>query len=252
MDGSVTLELSNHIATVEFYHPKGNSLPGVQLAELSDSIERAGKNSEVRVIILKSKGEGAFCAGASFDELMSIEDYEEGKAFFSGFARVISAMKKASQLIIGRIQGKAVGGGVGLIAACDYAIASEDASVKLSELNLGIGPFVIAPVVERKIGVSALSALTINASDWKDAFWALQKGLYHEVCESGFDLDQTVNQLASKLSESSPEAMEEIKRMLWKGTENLEELMAHRAEVSGRLALSDFTRKFISDFKKRS
>lgn len=252
MAGSVTVEIAHHIATIEFHHPKGNSLPGDLLSQLSEKITNAGNDDEVRVIILQSKGDGAFCAGASFDELIQLESLDEGRSFFSGFASVISAMKDCPKFIIGRIQGKAVGGGVGLIAACDYVIATQEASIKLSELNLGIGPFVIAPVVEHKIGVSALSSLTINASEWKDATWAYDKGLFNELCDSVYDLDQAVNELARKLSKSSTDAMWEIKKMLWKGTDNLKKVMTERAEISGELALSDFTRNFISEFKNKS
>lgn len=252
MPGSVTITFDEHIATIEFYHPKGNSLPGDLLRELADVIKKAGEDDQSRVIVLQSKGNGAFCAGASFDELMRLDSFSAGRQFFSGFANVISAMKDCPKFIIGKIQGKAVGGGVGLIAACDYCYAVKEASVKLSELNLGIGPFVIAPAVERKIGVSALSTLCINASAWRTAEWAHQHGLYNEVCGSAEELSRSVTGLAEQLAKSSPHAMKEIKAMLWSNTENLDEMMQQRAELSGKLALSDFTKDFIAGFKNRS
>lgn len=251
MSGSVSAEIQNGIATVEFFHPKGNSLPSHLLNEIADTITDLGKDRSVKVIILKSSGEGAFCAGASFDELISISTYEEGKKFFMGFGKVILAMKRCPKLILTRVHGKAVGGGLGLIAASDYSIAGPDASVKLSELSLGIGPFVIAPVVERKIGLSAFSTLSIDAKTWKTAEWALQKGLFNNLTDSVEALDAEVERLANDLAQSSDEAMQEIKLLTWIGTEDLDELLELRAEISGRLVLSDFTRNFINEFKNR-
>ncbi|MFV1884667.1 MAG: enoyl-CoA hydratase/isomerase family protein [Balneola sp.] len=249
MDGSVTLNVSNSIGTIEFYHPKSNSLPKALLHSLAETISKAGSNSEITVVILKSSGDGAFCAGASFDELLGINDLEAGKRFFSGFGKVILAMKRCPKLIITRVHGKTVGGGVGIVAASDYAIASENASIKLSELSVGIGPFVIAPVVERKIGVSALSSLSINATEWRTAEWAYQKGLYNDVVTSTSDLDEAVLTLADKLSGYNPKAMEKLKRALWDNTDHMETLLENRAEVTGRLALSSFTKNFIEKFK---
>ena len=249
MDGSVTLSISDNIGTIEFHHPKSNSLPKSLLHKLAETISNAGNDSNIAVIILKSSGEGAFCAGASFDELMAINNLEQAKEFFSGFAKVIMAMKNCPKFIITRVHGKTVGGGVGVVAASDYAIASELASIKLSELSIGIGPFVIAPVVQRKIGVSALSTLSINASEWKSAEWALEKGLYNEVVELDNTLDVAIQKLAKQLSSSNPKAMKEMKEMLWEDTNNLEQVLLKRAEISGKLSLSEFTRNFLETFK---
>lgn len=251
MVGSVKLSISEGIGVAEFFHPKGNSLPKILLEKLASTIEEAGKNDLIKVIILKSSGEGAFCAGASFDELAEIKSFQEGTAFFSGFAKVILAMKNCPKFILSRVQGKAVGGGVGIIAASDYAFATEQASIKLSELNLGIAPFVIAPVVERKIGVSSLSTLSINASEWRSSRWAEQKGLYNQVFENQDELDVELEKLANRLSKTSPEAMKELKTVLWKGIDQLEETLEERAKLSGKLALSSFTKHFIKDFKSK-
>lgn len=248
-EGSINIEIKNNIGTIKFYHPKGNSLPGSLLKELSESITELGKNSEAHVIILKSKGDGAFCGGASFDELISIEDKEEGKEFFLGFSRVLNAMRTCPKLVIVRVQGKAVGGGVGLAAGGDYTVAHQSASIKLSELALGIGPFVVGPAVQRKIGVSSFSVLATDAKNWHTAEWANEAGLFSEVCDSTTELDKTCANLAHDLATSSPQAMKELKKMFWQGTENWEELMEKRAETSGELVLSDFTRNFIEDFK---
>jgi methylglutaconyl-CoA hydratase len=203
-------------------------------------------------MVLRSAGDGAFCAGASFDELMSISNEAEGKKFFSGFAHVINAMRKCHKLIIGRVQGKAVGGGVGLIAATDYAIATEGSSVKLSELAVGIGPFVVGPAVERKIGVSGLSQLAIDATGWRSAEWAKRHGLYSEIHSSISDVDDAVASLADQLSHSSPQAMAQLKKIFWQGTENWDVLLSERAAISGHLVLSDFTRDAIAKFKAKS
>jgi len=248
-NGKITIDITNNIGTIEFYHPKGNSLPGKMLRELAETITEVGNNPDAHVLVLKSRGDGAFCAGASFDELIAIDDYEEGKHFFMGFALVLNAMRKCPKLIIVRVQGKTVGGGVGLASAGDYTIAHESASIKLSELALGIGPFVVGPAVQRKISASAFSTLSIDASNWYGSDWALEKGLFSEVCESREKLDIEVNRLAEQLSDYSPEAMKELKKVFWKDTRDWESLLEKRAEISGRLVLSDYTKNFINEFK---
>ena len=244
--------IENGIATIEFYHPASNSLPGAILDQLANTITEAGNNTEAKVIILKSAGERAFCAGASFDELIAIQDAETGLNFFSGFAKVINAMRKCPKFIIGRIHGKAVGGGVGLAASVDYAMANEHASVKLSELAVGIGPFVVGPAVERKMGLSAFSILATDATEWRSAEWARDHGLYAEVYSSTEDMDEGIDVLAQKLASSSPDAMAELKKVYWQGTDNWDTLLTERAGISGRLVLSDFTRNAINKFKAKA
>lgn len=249
-NGSLYTKIENNIATVEFGHPASNSFPSVLLERLANEFDKLSTNDEVYVIVLKSEGDRAFCAGASFDELVAIDNLTDGKAFFSGFANVINAMRRCSKLIIGRVQGKTVGGGVGLAAACDYVLATEHASIKLSEFTIGIGPFVIAPAVERKISVSGLAELTLDATSWKNAYWAKEKGLYARVFETQAELDKEVTILSEKLASYNPEALAEMKKALWKGTEHWEELLIERAETSGKLVLSDFTKNALSKFKK--
>jgi methylglutaconyl-CoA hydratase len=249
MDAYVRSEKHQSITTIEFFHPQSNSLPGKLLEELAIAIDKAGKEEEAKVIILRSAGEKTFCAGASFDELAAIKNEEEGLRFFSGFARVINSMRTCPKFIIGRIQGKCVGGGVGLAAAVDYAIATEAAEVKLSELAIGIGPFVVGPAVERKIGTSAFSQLAIDATLWRDAQWAGRKGLFTEVYSSIKGMDESISKLASILMQSSPEAMAEMKKIFWKGTHDWDQLLSERAAISGRLVLSSFTKNAIAKFK---
>lgn len=249
--GAVGISISNGIATIEFSHPMSNSLPGKILHKLAETIAVAGNDPDVRVIILRSAGEKAFCAGASFDELISIKDLDNGKKFFSGFASVINAIRKAPKFVIARVQGKAVGGGVGLAAAADYTLAHESSSVKLSELAVGIGPFVVGPAVERKIGNSAFTQLAIDASEWQTADWAKQKGLYANVFSTHNQLDEAIDKLATTLTKSNPEAMALLKIVFWKGTENWDELLLERAGMSGQLVLSEFTVNAINQFKTK-
>ncbi|MFP5437330.1 MAG: enoyl-CoA hydratase/isomerase family protein [Bacteroidia bacterium] len=249
MDAFVTSELQNGIATITFFHPQGNSMPGVQLARLAAEITTQGGNPEVKIIVLKSAGEKAFCAGASFDELLSITNEQDGKAFFSGFANVINAMRKAPRLIIAQVQGKAVGGGVGLACAADYTLATTAASVKLSELTIGIGPFVISPAVERKIGTSAFMQMSINATEFYSAHWAKEKGMFAEVFETLEELNNATATLAEKLASYNAEAMRLLKQIAWEGTENWDTLLAERAQMSGSLVLSDFTKEALNRFK---
>lgn len=239
------------IATVVFHHPLSNSLPGRVLKKLADTITEIGNNDTAKVIILKSEGDRAFCAGASFDELISIKDLDTGKKFFMGFANVINACRKCPKLIIGRVQGKAVGGGVGLASAVDYCYATKHSAVKLSELAIGIGPFVVGPAVERKVGTSAMSQLAINATEWRSADWAAEKGLYAEVFDSAEEMDKGIDTLAKKLAHSNPEAMKLLKNIFWQGTEHWDQLLSDRAAMSGELVLSDFTINAINAFKKK-
>ncbi len=250
--GHVNQEISDlGIATIEFGHPLSNSLPGKILNLLAKTITDVGADDNVKVIVLKSAGERAFCAGASFDELISINDLETGKEFFSGFANVINACRKCPKLIIGRVQGKAVGGGVGVASAVDYCFATKHAAVKLSELAVGIGPFVVGPAVERKIGMSAMSQLTINATEWKSAEWAREKSLYADVYDTVEEMDEAVYGLAEKLANSNPEAIAKLKKIFWEGTETWDNLLKVRAAMSGELVLSDFTKEAINSFKKK-
>jgi methylglutaconyl-CoA hydratase len=247
----VKSELHNGITTIEFFHPQSNSLPGKILEQLAQAIHGAGNDKETKVILLRSAGEKAFCAGASFDELIAIQTKEQGLQFFSGFANVINAMRTCPKLIIGRIHGKCVGGGVGLAAAVDYAIATEGAEVKLSELAVGIGPFVVGPAVERKIGTSAFSQLAIDATMWRNADWARRKGLFAELHPDVAGMDESIRRLVDVLMHSSPEAMAEMKKVFWKGTDDWDTLLLERAAISGRLVLSDFTKKAIEKFKTK-
>lgn len=250
MNDHVNSRIIDGIAHVEFYDPKSNALPGATLKALADTITLLGKNEDVKVIVVKSRGDRAFCAGASFDELIAIESEEAGHAFFMGFANVINAMRNCPKFIIGRVQGKAVGGGVGMASAVDFCLATNYAEVKLSELAIGIGPFVVGPAVQRKIGLAAMSELAINATEWRSAEWAKKKGLYQEVFSNIRELDQAVSALAKRLSTFNPEAMMELKKNFWSGCEHWNELLPERAAMSGKLVLSDFTKKAIAKFKQ--
>jgi len=248
----VKSSIAKGIATITFFHPQSNSLPGELLSQLAEEITKAGNDQNAKVIILKSIGDSTFCAGASFDELISIKDFEIGKKFFSGFAMVINAIRKAPKFVIARVQGKAVGGGVGIACAADYTLAIDLAVVKLSELAVGIGPFVVGPAVERKIGTSAFTSLSINATEWQSAEWAKAKGMYVDIYKTIEELDMAIEALANNLSKSNPEAMKMLKNVFWKGTEDWDTLLIERAEMSGKLVLSEFTINAINQFKTKA
>ena len=252
INGYVSVETHKGITTIEFFHPQSNSLPHRILEALANEIHDSGTDPETKVIILRSGGDKAFCAGASFNELTKIENQKQGFGFFSGFANVINAMRRCPKLIIARIHGKCVGGGVGLAAAADYAIAAEGAEIKLSELALGIGPFVVGPAIERKLGLSSFSQLAIDATMWRNADWARRKGLYSELHSSIESMDESIRRLSHQLSHSSPEAMAELKKVLWHGTEHWDNLLCERAEISGRLILSHYTREAIERFRTKA
>lgn len=250
-EGHVKTHIENGIGYATFFHPMSNSMPGHLLRKLAQEIEALGKNPDAKVIVLQSEGEKAFCAGASFDELISIKDLETGTTFFSGFAAVINAIRKAPKFVIARVQGKAVGGGVGLASAADYTLALDTAAVKLSELAVGIGPFVVGPAVERKIGTSAFTQLAIDAAEWQSAQWAREKGLYVNIFPTLAELDTAVKKLATTLSKSNPEAMAMLKKVFWQGTDHWDQLLIERAGMSGKLVLSDFTVNAINQFKSK-
>jgi len=252
LDQYVESRTESGITTIEFFHHQSNSLPGALLTRLAATIREAGKNPDCTVIVLKSGGHKAFCAGASFDELIQIKTEAEGLVFFSGFAHVINAIRTIPQLVIARIQGKCVGGGVGLAAAVDYAIAVAQADIKLSELAVGIGPFVVGPAVERKMGTAAFTALAIDASSWRTASWAQAHGLFSELYETIEQTDAAVDRLAKTLAQSSPDAMSALKTVFWQGTEHWDNLLKERAGISGRLILSDYSRQAIDRFKAKS
>jgi len=239
----------NHVGYIEFFHPSHNSLPSNLLSELARTIKNAGEDTNIKVIVLKSGGDRTFCAGASFEELVAINDEETGKEFFSGFANVINAMRKCPKFIVGRVQGKTVGGGVGLASATDYCMATKYASIKLSELNVGIGPFVVGPAVQRKLGLSAMSQIAIDANSFYSAQWAKEKGLFTQVYETVEELDEAVAAFAENVCNYNPKAMSEMKTMFWRGTEDWDQLLIQRAKISGRLVLSDFTKDTLRKYK---
>ena len=245
----VRTDIQNNIATIRFFHPASNSFPSSQLANLAESISGLNSNNDIHLIILKSEGEKAFCAGASFDELLNVTNLEQGSLFFSGFANVINAMRTSNKLIIGRIQGKTVGGGVGLAAACDYTFATKSAAIKLSELAIGIGPFVIEPAVSRKIGKPALAEMTLDAENWKSADWAFENKLYTQLFDNVELMDDALEKFTKTLSSYNPEALTEMKKVLWEGTENWDTLLKERAAISGKLVLSKFTVNALNAFK---
>ena len=244
-DGGVTIAVHQGIATVTFFHPKRNSLPAIVLRQLAEGIDMAAKNPEAQVVVLASEGKGAFCAGASFDELRAIRTADEGKEFFSGFARVILAMRRCPKIIIGRVQGKAVGGGVGLVAATDYSFALPEASIRLTELAVGLGPFVVGPVIERKIGRAAFAALSLDA-DWRDAEWGERHGLYTRLMDTEAAMDSVLPAFAHRLAGMNPDAVIQLKRVLWEGTNHWETLLFERAALSGKLAMSEYTARAVA------
>jgi methylglutaconyl-CoA hydratase len=247
--GTVSLGVANGVATIEFSHPKGNSLPGPLLQRLSECVDEVGTRPDAAVVVLRRAGPGPFCAGASFDELRAIDSPERGAEFFSGFARVILAMRRCPRFVITRVQGKVAGGGIGLVAASEYAIASQDAALRLSELAVGIGPFVVGPVIERRIGRAHFTAMAVDV-EWRSAAWGERCGLFAQVTDP-LGLDDAVDTLARRLAAANPAAMAEMKRVFWEGTEHWPTLLAERAAVSGRLALSDHTRRAIAAFAAR-
>jgi methylglutaconyl-CoA hydratase len=248
--GYVRSERHGSTIIIEFFHPQSNSLPHNLLIDLASHIHGAGLDDEIRVVVLRSAGDRAFCAGASFTELLQIKTVREGEDFFNGFAHVINSMRKCPKFIIARIQGKCVGGGVGIAAAADYAIALTGADIKVSELEIGIGPFVIGPALERKIGLSAFSQLTIDAASWRTAEWAKTRGLYSEVHMNILELDESIQRLVNHLVRSNPQAVREIKKILWQGTTHWDQLLSERAKISGQLVISEHAQKEIKLFNK--
>lgn len=249
-EGRVHHSVADGIGTVEFSHPKGNSLPAKLLNELASAISSLADDPSARVIVLRSAGTSTFCAGASFDEFTAVASPAQGQEFFLGFSRVILAMIRAPKFVITRVQGRAAGGALGVIAASDYSVAVRSAQVKLSELQVGIGPFVVGVVIQHKLGLAPFQFLGVHA-DWHDAEWCERHGLYAQLCDDAAALDAAVDAHARRLADSNPEAMAEMKRIFWRGTEDWEERMTERAAMSGRMVLSEFTREALARFRAR-
>jgi methylglutaconyl-CoA hydratase len=250
MNAFVISEIKNSISIITFGTPKSNSLPGEILEKLAQTILDEGSKNEVKAILLKSDGDKSFCAGASFDELLEIEELEKSKIFFGGFAKVLNAMRNCGKLVIVRVQGKTTGGGVGIACAADYCFATEEAAMALTELNLGIGPFVIGPFVERKVGKSAYSAMSIDA-DFRSADWCEKHDVYHSVSENIEIMDVEINAFMEKLSTRSSDALALIKKVSWEGTEHFEQLMPERILMSASLILEDSAKENIGKIKER-
>ena len=249
MQPFVTSQIKNHISEITFGTPKSNSLPSEILEKLAQIILTEGSKPEVKAILLKSEGEKAFCAGASFDELLEINDLETSKKFFGGFAKVLNAMRNCGKIVVVRVQGKTTGGGVGIACAADYCFATENASLALTEINLGIGPFVIGPYVERKIGKSQFTAMAIDA-DFRSANWAEQHNIYHSVSPTIAEMDAEVAQFLEKLATKSTDALALIKKVSWEGTEHFDKLMPKRILMSASLLLEDSTKANIEKIKQ--
>ncbi len=249
MQPFVTSEIRNSISEITFGTPKSNSLPGEILEKLAQTILIEGKKEEVKAILLKSEGEKVFCAGASFDELLEIDELEASKKFFGGFAKVLNAMRSCGKIVVVRVQGKTTGGGVGIACGADYCFATKNAALALTEINLGIGPFVIGPYVERKIGKSQFSAMAIDA-DFRSAEWAEQHNIYHSVSETIAEMELKLGIFLDKLSARSDEALALIKKVSWEGTEHFEELMPERIHMSASLILEDSAKENIQKIKE--
>jgi methylglutaconyl-CoA hydratase len=248
--GTLVTTIQNKVATITFSHPLSNSFPRELLDGLTNEFVTLSENAAVAVVVIQSEGSGAFCAGASFEELLAVSNEAEGTHFFSGFANLINAMRSCSKLIVGRIHGKAVGGGVGIASACDYVLATKNAAIKLSELAIGIGPFVIEPAVSKKIGKTAMAEMTLAAHEWKTADWAKEKGLYANTFDTMNELELAIVDFTAKLSSYNSEALLEMKKVLWEGTQHWDTLLLERAAISGKLVLSDFTKNALTQFKK--
>lgn len=251
MEAFVKTEKRSRHAVISFFHPMSNSLPGTLLDGLRKAILEVGADEDVSVILIRSEGDRAFCGGASFEELVAVSNADEGKFFFSGFAGVINAIRTCGKVVIGRVQGKAVGGGVGLASAFDICYATKHASIRLSELAVGIGPFVIGPAVSRKIGMSAFAYMSLTPDQWQSADWAMEKGLYHQVFESTDAMDASIELLVQKLIQYNPEALSQLKKVFWEGTDDWDELLQSRASISGQLVLSDYSKEAIKKIKSK-
>ncbi len=249
-NGFVTSEIKNNISEITFGTPKSNSLPGEILEKLAQTILECGKDQNVKAILLQSEGEKSFCAGASFDELLEIEELEKSKIFFGGFAKVLNAMRSCGKLVIVRVQGKTTGGGVGIACAADYCFGTTDSALALTELNLGIGPFVIGPFVERKIGKSAYSAMSIDA-DFRSAEWCERHDIYQSVSENIPEMDSKIEKFLEVLSNRSSDALALIKKVSWEGTEHFDQLMPERILMSASLILEDSAKENIGKIKER-
>lgn len=249
MQPFVTSQIENQISTITFGTPKSNSLPGEILEKLAKTILEEGAKPEVKIILLKSEGEKAFCAGASFDELLEIKDLETSKKFFGGFAKVLNAMRTCGKIVVVRVQGKTTGGGVGITCAADYCFATENASLALTEINLEIGPFVISPFVERKVGKSQMIAMSLDA-EFRDANWAVQHNVYNKIFSTISEMDEEIEKFLNRLSTKNHKVLAKIKELSWEGTEHFGEILPEKINISANLVLEDSAKENIQKIKE--
>lgn len=230
------------IGRIEFFHSRGNALTSTMLREITSFIRAAGEDPEIKIVMIQSAGEASFCGGASLDELMECDSVKEARDFFMGFAHLLTAIRTCPKLVVVRVQGKVVGGGLGIVAVADLAFATVEASIRLSELSIGLGPFVIGAAVERKIGISAFSELTYLSSIWKDAHWAKEKGLFSAVFETLAALDIAMAAQIIELETYAPEAIALTKKMFWAQTPEWSDELEKRAGYSAKLWIQKKTR----------
>lgn len=248
MQPTVHTQIENSIAKIQFYNPASNACDPSMLAQMVHAFNTLSANSQVKVILLSSKGNKAFCAGASITHLSELKDMKAATDFFSGFGRLILSMKNCNKIIVTSVQGKAVGGGVGIIAASDYVIATENSGLRLSELMIGIGPLVIAPAVIRKVGVAHFSQLSLKPSTWKDAKWGAAHGLFNELVTDGDSLENVTVDYCNSLASYSAQALSALKSVLWQGTEHWEELLYENAAKTATLSLSEDAQESFKKF----
>ncbi len=245
MEAYVKNYCEGNIGFLEFGNPAGNSLPSPLLKAFKAGLIALEKDSNVRVIVIQSFGDRAFCGGASLAEMKTLQTLEEATAFFMGIADLINTLRSLSKFVIGRVHGKVVGGGVGLVAACDYVLANRTAQIKLSELSIGIGPYVIEPVVSRKIGGTAFAQLSLDAHQWKSATWAEDKGLYNALFETQVELDLAVKTNAERFASYPEKAVKTLRKLHWKETEHWDKLLPKNAAITGELALQEATQNIL-------
>ena len=208
------VDRNNAIATVTLNRPQvHNAFDETLIADVTACFARLSEDAEVRAIVLRGAGE-SFCAGADLHWMGRMAGYsqEENRADADALQRMFDVIATCPKPTIARVQGGAIGGGVGLVAVCDVVIAAPEAKFALSEVRLGLVPAVIAPYVLQKIGMGAARALFVTGERF-NAEEALRIGLVQQVV-AAIELDAAIQKKLEWILHAGPNAIAAAKRLL--------------------------------------
>lgn len=252
---TLQIELRDEVLTVTLDRPDVHNAFNDELIHEAIDLFSNIDPGAARVLVLRGSGKN-FCAGADLNWMSRMVSYtrDENIRDSSLLAKMFALMNDCPVPVVGRIHGAAIGGGVGLVAVCDVAIASSDTKFGLSEVKLGILPAVISPYVIAKIGETHARALFLTGERF-EAERAMRIGLVHRVVDSVAELDAAVYETVTQLKTSGPEAVRECKKLIAHvaGSERadaipytIEAIATRRVSEEGQAGMQAFLRKELA------